>query len=88
MIQLASVARLNGTPSDDVGTDDALDVHHALGGEDVLRTVDVGSKLAALLRELADAREGEDLEAAGVGEDRACGWWRQRLLAFLPRTLQ
>ena len=56
---------------DDVGTDDALDVHHALGGEDVLRTVDVGSKLAALLRELADAREGEDLEAAGVGEDRA-----------------
>ena len=53
----------------DVGSDDTLRVYHVLRGEDVLGAVDVGAEFTPLLTQLADARQGEHLEAAGVGED-------------------
>ncbi len=55
----------------DVGSDAALDVHHAFGREEVARAVDVTLEVAALLLQLAYAREGEDLESARVSEHGA-----------------
>ena len=49
---------------DDVGSDDALSVHHVLGSEDVLRAVDVAAELTAFLAQLAYACEREHLKAA------------------------
>ena len=55
----------------DVGAERALHRHRLLRPEEELVAVEVGVEAAALLGELAHPREREDLEAAGVGEDRA-----------------
>ena len=54
----------------DVGADGALGVDDALGGEQVLRAVDVRAEVAPLLAQLAAGGQREDLEAAAVGEHR------------------
>ena len=53
---------------DDVRTDRALDIHHLLGREEVLRPVDVRAELGALLVQLAIVGKGEDLETTAVGQ--------------------
>ena len=55
----------------DVGADHTLGVHHVLRGEDVLRTVDMGTKLATFLTQLTDTCQREHLKTTRVGEDRA-----------------
>ena len=55
---------------DHVGAEVALDLHHALRRERVLRAVDVAAKLDAVLAHGAQPLEREDLKATGVGEDR------------------
>ena len=54
----------------DVGADGALDIHDSLGGEEVSRAVDVRAEVGALFGEFALSRQGKDLKAAAVGEDR------------------
>ena len=56
---------------DDIRTDDTLDIHHTLGGEEVLRAVDVRAEGHPFLRDLTAMRQAEDLIAPAVGEDRA-----------------
>ena len=41
----------------DVGTNDALGVHHVLGGKNMLRTIDMTTELTTLLGEFADTGE-------------------------------
>ena len=53
---------------DDVRADRALDIHHLLGREEVLRPVDVRAELGALLVQLAIVGKGEDLETTAVGQ--------------------
>ena len=48
-----------------------LDLDGALGGDRPEAAVDVAAELDAVLGDLAQGLEGEDLEAAGVGEHRA-----------------
>jgi hypothetical protein len=48
-----------------------LDVDGALGGQQVKRPVDVGSKLGTLLLDPPHRCEAEDLVAAAVGQNRA-----------------
>ena len=48
----------------DVGSNDALGVHHVLRGEYVLRTVDMAAELTSLLTQFTDASQREDLKAA------------------------
>ena len=54
----------------DVGAQVLLDLHRALGREQVLAAVDVAPEAHALLVELAQRGEREDLVAAAVGEER------------------
>ena len=56
----------------DVGAYDALSVHHILGGEEVLRAIDMRAEGYALGGQLAVLAEREDLKAATVGEDGFC----------------
>ena len=56
---------------DHVGAEVALDAHHRLRREAVLRAVDVTAELDAVLVDGAQRLQREHLEAAGVGEDRA-----------------
>ena len=56
---------------DDIRTDDTLDIHHTLGGEEMLRAVDVRAEGHPFLRDLTAMRQAEDLIASAVGEDRA-----------------
>ena len=56
---------------DDVRTDDSLDVHDSLGGEEVLRSVDMGAEGHAFVRDLTSVRQAEDLVATAIGEDGA-----------------
>ena len=53
----------------DVGTNNSLSVHHVLGCEDVLASVDVRAELAPLLTQLSDACKREHLESATVCQD-------------------
>ena len=55
----------------DVGADRALGVHHAFGGEEVFRSVDVRTEVTPLLLELAACRKREDLKSAAVSQHRA-----------------
>ena len=48
-----------------------LDIHHTLGGEEVLRAIDVRAEGHPFLRDLTAMRQAEDLIAPAVGEDRA-----------------
>ena len=68
VIRVAGAALVEG--HDDVRTDRALDVHHLLRREEVLRSVDVRAEEGALLVQFAILREGKDLKAAAVGQDR------------------
>ena len=54
----------------DVGTDDALCVHHVLWGKDMFASVDMRTELATFLSQLTDTGERENLETTTVGEDR------------------
>ena len=53
----------------DVTADGAFNVHHLLGGKQVLATIDVAAKGHALVGQLAVLGQREHLEAATVGED-------------------
>ena len=55
----------------DVGAEQALDLDGALGRQQVRGAVDVRLEGDALVGDLAQLGEAHDLEAAGVGEDRA-----------------
>ena len=68
VVRVARAAFVEG--HDDVRADRALEVHHFLGREEMLRAVDVRAEICALGVELAVLGEGEDLEAAAVGQDR------------------
>ena len=65
----------------DVGIEVALDAHHALGREQMLGAVQMGTELHAFLPDLAQGAQAEDLEAAAVGEDGAG-------LNFIPNRSQ
>ena len=54
-----------------IGSDDALNLHHILGRKEVLATVDVAAESATLLLNLPMISQREDLEAAAVGEQGA-----------------
>ena len=54
----------------DVGAEVALDFHRLLRAEEELRAIEVRAELDAVLPDLANLREAEDLEAAAVGEYR------------------
>jgi hypothetical protein len=56
---------------DDVAAEQALDLHRALGAEQVARAVEVAGERHALLGDLAQLAEAHHLVAAAVGEDRA-----------------
>ena len=56
---------------DDVGTEVLLDAHVVLGSPAVPRAVDDAAERHAVVVEFERVCEREDLEAAGVGEDRA-----------------
>ena len=55
----------------DIGTNDALCVHHVFWREDMLRTIDMAAKLTTLFLQLADARQREHLETTRVRQDGA-----------------
>ncbi len=55
----------------DVGAEQALDLHRALGREEFLVPVDMRGEPHAFLGDLAQLGERHDLEAAGIGQDRA-----------------
>jgi hypothetical protein len=55
----------------DVSAKGDLDVHGMLGGEKVAAAIEVGAELDALIGDFAQGAEGEDLEAARVGEHGA-----------------
>lgn len=55
---------------DDVGAQIALDFHGGLGANEGGCAVEVVLEMDTLLGDLAEFGEGEDLEAAAVGEDR------------------
>ena len=59
----------------DVGAQRPLDLHRALGGERAVGAVDVALELDAVLGDLPEPLEREDLEAARVGEHRAAPRW-------------
>ena len=69
IIRVARTALVEG--HHDVGADDALGVDVVLRSEGMAGTVDVRREGAAVRRQLADGAEGEYLETAAVGEDRA-----------------
>ena len=50
----------------DVCADCALDVHHFLGREEMLASVDVGTKFASLLAQFSDACQRKYLKATAV----------------------
>ena len=52
----------------DIAAQIGLDAHALLGSHEYLSAVDVAGKVDTLLLDLAKRRQGEDLEAAGVGE--------------------
>ncbi len=52
----------------DVGAEGDLHVHGVFGSKEVAAAVEVGAEAHALLGNLAELAEGEDLEAAGVGQ--------------------
>ena len=54
----------------DVGTDDALNIHHAFRSEKVSATVNVAAEGTPLLLEFSVGSEGEYLETTAVGEQR------------------
>jgi hypothetical protein len=55
----------------DVGAEVRLDAHHFLGPEEQLGAVEVGLERDAVVADLPQLREAEDLEAAAVRQDRA-----------------
>lgn len=55
---------------DDVAAERLLDRHGFLGAEKDGRAVDRGAEADALLAELAHRPQAEDLETAGIGQDR------------------
>ena len=55
----------------DVGAERALDVDDRLRRQEARRAVEGRAELDAVVAELADLREAEDLEAAGIGQDGA-----------------
>src|ERR1700681_1448654 len=54
---------------DDVGAEADLGGERSLWREKMQRAIEVGAELHAVLGELAQVAEAEDLEASGVGED-------------------
>ena len=52
----------------DVGAEDPLDLHRALGSEPPARPVDVALEFHAILVDLPKPLEGEHLEPPGIGE--------------------
>jgi hypothetical protein len=70
------IARLIGARAfveghDDVGPQQALDLHRAFGREHVPRSVEMAGERDAFLGDLAQVRQAHDLIAAAVGQDRA-----------------
>jgi hypothetical protein len=55
----------------DIDAEGLLDFHGELGRVVMLGAVDVGAEADAVFGDFAEAGEGEDLEAAAIGEDRA-----------------
>jgi len=47
-----------------------LALHHALGGETLLRAIDMGAERDAVVIHTAQALQAKDLEPAAVGKDR------------------
>ena len=56
---------------DDIRTQVPLDLHAALGAQELGGAVEVALELDPLLGNLAQGGQGEDLKAPGIGEDRA-----------------
>jgi len=55
----------------DVGAEGDLHVHGVLGSEEVAAAVQMGAKAHALVADLAQLAQAEDLKAAGIGEHGA-----------------
>ena len=72
----------------DVGTDDTLGIHHVLGGEDMLRTVNMAAELTAFLLQLADAGQRKDLKTARIGQDRTVPRIKLMQTACLAQDVQ
>ena len=69
ILVVAGVGRTFIEGHDDVRPDDALDVHRALGGEQVWTAVDMAAEGHALLLDLAVLGQAVDLIASGVRQD-------------------
>ena len=55
----------------DVRPEQCLDLHRALGGQPMGRAVEVAGERHAVIVDPAEVRQAEDLEAAGIGQDRS-----------------
>ena len=55
----------------DIGAQVGLDAHALLRAHEDMAPVDMGIEFDALLRDFTKGRQGEDLKAAAVGEDRS-----------------
>ena len=85
-VRVAGAALIQG--HNDISADDALGVHVVLRGEGVAGAVDVGGEAASFRRQLADGRQGEDLEAAAVREDGPVPMLELVQAAGLPERVQ